>query len=224
MVSFGALASAVAVMVRLRVWRRRRNSGLGPQQEDGAPVKSPITLDAPAFQAHAERTAVGPEQCVLMAETPFCIRNLWQGSFTLIAADLEETLGRANAAASLAVLKAHGVPDAFLLRRELVNLKKACLRTFHDVDKVLEALQRQDSYFFRDTSSGHVRGCFALPRREDVPVDLDAHRSEYESVCHAFQRAKGLVLAMNDARECAVPFARGPCATVCCLAPFTCAP
>ena len=33
------------------------------------------------------------------------------------------------------------MPDAYLLRSELVNLKKACLRTFHDIDRVLEQLQ-----------------------------------------------------------------------------------
>ena len=79
---------------------------------------------------------------------------------------------------------------AFALRKELVNLKKACLRTFHDVDKVIEQLQRQDQYFFRDTSSGHVRGCVALAPLADAPLDLDAHRAEYESVCHCFQRAR----------------------------------
>jgi hypothetical protein len=161
----------------------------------------PVALDAAAFRLHAERTAVGPKQCVLTAETPFLILNMWQGSFSLISADLVATLGDANAAASLRVLTAQGVVAAYALRKELVGLKKACLRTFHDVDKVVEALQRHDQYFFRDTSAMHVAGCFALAPRADAPPDLEAHRAEYERVCACFQRAKGLMVAVNDARD-----------------------
>ena len=192
--SAAVLMAAAAAFILLYHWRRRRKYNL-----KASALSDPTTLSADAFASHAQNTAQ-PNQCVLIAASTHGIRNLWQGSFSLIAADLRATLGHHHAANSLSLLEPC-LADAFALRKELVNLKKACLRTFHDVDKVIEQLQRQDQYFFRDTSSGHVRGCVALAPLADAPLDLDAHRAEYESVCHCFQRAKGLILAMHDARD-----------------------
>ena len=191
--SAAVLMAAAAAFILLYHWRRRRKYNL-----KASAISDPTTFSAAAFASHAQNTAQ-PNQCVLIAASTHGIRNLWQGSFSLIAADLRATLGHHHAANSLSLLEPC-LADAFALRKELVNLKKACLRTFHDVDKVIEQLQRQDQYFFRDTSSGHVCGCVALAPLADAPLDLDAHRAEYESVCHCFQRAKGLILAMHDAR------------------------
>ena len=187
-----AVASAVALLALAALRRRHRRRR---EPEDS------VTIDAAAFQQHALSTSADPAQCVLRAATAFAVNNFWQGSFSLTETDLRATLGPRHAAESTAALVAAGVPDAYRLRKELVNFKKACLRTYHDACKVLETLQRQDQYFFRDTSSGHVRGLCALPLRDDAPVDLETHRAEYASVCHCFQRAKGFVMAINDARD-----------------------
>ena len=203
-VTIGAVSAAMLLLYVAR--RRKRQSETNETSADS----DVLSLGAAAFAEHAASTVSEPEQCVLRAATAFSVRNFWQGAFSLTEDDLVGTLGASHAAKSVAVLKAAGVTDAYMLRKELVNLKKACLRTYHDVDKVAETMQRQDQYFFRDTSSGHVRGCVALPLRADAPIDLDAHHQEYTSICQHFQRAKGLVLAVNDARDftkflCALP-------------------
>ena len=104
-------------------------------------------LDGDAFNAHVRATAAAAEQCVLVAATPHGILNLWQGSFKLIETDLALTLG-SMAKQSVHVLRSAGVFEAYALRRELVNMKKACLRLFHDVERLVHELKRQDQYFF----------------------------------------------------------------------------
>ena len=132
-----------------------RNS-FGDDAEEVPPPLPEAFHDEAAFLAHVRATAVAPEQCVLDA-TPQNIRNHWQGSFKLIATDLALTLGESAADASVAALRAAGVAEAFALRRQLVNMKKACLRLFHDVERLVGELKRQDQYFFKDSPLGHTR-------------------------------------------------------------------
>ena len=148
--------------------------------------------DAASFEARARATSPTSTQCALHAASSHGIRNLWQGSFSLIEDDLGCTLGAKAAAESTAALIAAGVKDAFSLRRELVNFKKACLRLFHDADRVHTDLKRQDMYFFRNTGAGHVRdGCCAVA----------ADGTACAPICETLQRAKGLVVAVHDARD-----------------------
>ena len=164
--------TAAAAAVAFHYWRRRR------------------LLFASVEAAFAR--AGESEQCILHAETAKTIRNLRQGSFALIKTDLTRCLSPACAEASIAALEAAGLPDAFALRRELVNLKKACLRLLHDVERVSDALTRHDMFFFRDTRGGALRdaiGCSGMA----------AHEANYAAVCRSVQRAKGLIVATRDA-------------------------
>ena len=168
-----------------------------------------LSLDSDAFSAHVQ-SASAPEQCVHLARTSHVIKNLWQGSFKLIEDDLKRVLPAAAAEASIAALTTAGVAAAYRLRRELVNFKKACLRLVHDLERLLLSFKRLDSYFFVDTSAGHELGLFAMPARASAARELEADRPRYEHLCGRLQRAKGVLLALRDARDftkllCALP-------------------
>ena len=179
--------AAAAVTVAFHYWRRRRAC----QRLFFASVQD-------AFARAGES-----EQCILHAETAKTIRNLRQGSFALIEADLTRCLPLENTETSIAALKAAGLPDAFALRRELVNMKKACLRLLHDVERVSDDLTRHDMFFFRDTRGGALRDVIGSS-------GMVAHEANYTLVCRSVQRAKGLIVATRDARDftkflCALP-------------------
>ena len=79
------------------------------------------------------------------------ILNYQQGAFALIEDDLARAPPGVDSAASIRVLRrACQLPQVFALRKEPVNFKKACLRLFHDAQKLEKDLQRHEMFFFRD--------------------------------------------------------------------------
>ena len=164
--------TAVLLLASLVVYRRRRLCS-----------QPSLWPDESSFEA-AARAAAPPLQDVYLATCAHSTYNLWQGKFQLVTNDLMLGLGSA-ATSSLSVLEAAGVADMYELRTEVVNLKKTCLRVFHDAERVMLDLTRIDAFFWRDTTQ---------------PAGLMQSR----------QRAKGLVLAIHDARDftkmlCSVP-------------------
>ena len=145
---------------------------------------------------HDHQPAGAP--CVLDVSAKL-ILNYQQGSFALVAEDLAVALDAKESASATDALRGEAcrLPQIFALRRELVNFKKACLRLFHDAQKLEKDLQRHEMFFFRD------RDC-------DRWVEHGAVDPLYERACHWHQRAKGLLLAVHDARDltkmlCALP-------------------
>ena len=146
---------------------------------------------------HAEHQPAGAP-CVLDVSARL-ILNYQQGSFALVADDLAAALEADEILRAIDALRGEAcrLPQIFALRRELVNFKKACLRLFHDAQKLEKDLQRHEMYFFRD------RDC-------DRWVEQGAVDPLYERACCWHQRAKGLLLAVHDARDftkmlCALP-------------------
>jgi hypothetical protein len=117
-----ALAAVGLAAVVALLWRRRRRWSLSSRRCSELPPAA--RAGERAFEAHARATAADPRQCVLQCASARGMMNLWQGSFGLIERDLVLTLGRDAAVHTLTALRAAGVPDAFALRRELVNVKK----------------------------------------------------------------------------------------------------
>lgn len=140
-----------------------------------------------AFESHVRRGSAS--LCVLDACTGN-IRNYHQGSFSLVEDDIRAAFGEDDAAQSLRALRSSGVARCFDLRRELINMKKACLCLFHDAQAVVRQLIRAESYFFQD-------------HPEPLSLcDLSApDRAHYYSICEWLQRAKGLVRVVHDARD-----------------------
>lgn len=123
--------------------------------------------------------------CVLDA-SPTCIHNFARGDFGCVEAELTSGLGAEAMAQSVGALSTAGVQAAFELRRELVAFKKACLFVFHDAQKLEAELQRMELFFFRD--------------READRFLRQQGETEYVLACRWRQRAKGLLLAVHDAR------------------------
>ena len=78
--------------------------------------------------------------------------------------------------------------DAFALRREAVNLKKACLCLFHDAQCLEKELQRQAMFFYQDVS-----------RDEGVATALDdsPHYELHRRVCCSLARAPTLLTPLT---------------------------
>ena len=160
--------------------------------------EDPLAALAADFAARVRSTATCPEQCVLDVHNPQRILNLWQGAFTLIEDDLRRTLGPSGAVMAVSALQDAGIGAAFALRKELINLKKASLRLFHDAERVYTQLRRHDCFFFRDAEDGQVRDC-AAPSAEAGGREREL--AQYESICHWLQRAKALMTVANDQRD-----------------------
>jgi hypothetical protein len=116
------------------------------------------------------------------------IHNYARGHFGYVEQRLVTALGKPAAALSMLVLRQAGVAIAFELRRELVAFKKALLFVFHDAQKLEADLMRMELYFYRDRECDRHR----LEPSEDAAA--------YARACFHRQRAKGLLLAVHDAR------------------------
>ena len=116
------------------------------------------------------------------------IHNYARGHFGYVEQRLVTALGTPAAALSMLVLRQAGVAIAFELRRELVAFKKALLFVFHDAQKLEADLMRMELFFYRDRECDRHR----LEPSEDAAA--------YARACFHRQRAKGLLLAVHDAR------------------------
>ena len=116
------------------------------------------------------------------------IHNYARGHFGYVEQRLVTALGKPAAALSMLVLRQAGVAIAFELRRELVAFKKALLFVFHDAQKLEADLMRMELFFYRDRECDRHR----LEPSEDAAA--------YARACFHRQRAKGLLLAVHDAR------------------------
>ena len=101
--------------------------------------------------------------------------------------------------------------------QELVNFKKACLRLFHDAQKLEKDLQRHEMFFFRDRDCDRwvVQGSIRVSLTPTPTLTLTLALTPaltpirwvedgsvdplYEKACHWHQRAKGLLLVVHDA-------------------------
>ena len=141
------------------------------------------------FAGHVRRECAESSSPCVLDVCAKDILNYPQGSFALIADDLARAPPTVDRAASIRALRrACRLPEVFALRKELVNFKKACLRLLHDAQKLEKDLQRHEMFFFRD------RDC-------DRWVEQGCVDPLYEKACHWHQRAKGLLLAVHDARD-----------------------
>ena len=154
-----------------------------------------MRCEAEEWEAHVRDAAARRVHglCVLDV-APKNILSYNQGAFRLVSTDLEAVLPREMAAGALDVCRAAALPAAFDLRRNLVNLKKVLLHSWHAAEP-LERELRQLSTFWRVDMS-FDKGFVDWPR--------------YREVCVAHMRCKGATHAVFDGRAilkqiCCIP-------------------
>lgn len=110
------------------------------------------------------------------------------GRWALVQRDLRAVLPPQVAEHVLTTCERHAVPDAFAIRRELVNYKKAMLHA-HDAAHRLEKDLRQLVAFFRkvDWNKGDV---------------FFRHSEPHASLCDALAGCSGVLGALQDGRNC----------------------
>jgi len=108
-----------------------------------------LESDAAAWEAYARAACEArvPGECVLDA-SPKTILSYEQGNLSLVARDLTAVFPPTLAREALETCDAAGLGDAFDLRRNVVNLKKVLLHSWHAAEP-LEKELRQLSTFFR---------------------------------------------------------------------------
>ena len=180
----GAIVSGGIVIAAYMYWRQLQMPCVGWKYCNSLPsgVLKDAFPDERTFE-QAARASAPPRQDVFLADAANGTDNLWQGNFKLVEDDLLRGLGANAAPLSIAVLRRAGVADAYALRVELVNLKKACLRLFHDAERLLLDLTRIDAFFWHTAA------------RDALAPD------KLLLLLHCRQRAKGLVTAIHDARD-----------------------
>lgn len=123
--------------------------------------------------------------CVLDA-SPKTIMSYQQGAMTYIRDDLTALLPPQMADAALRACETRGdLANAFELRRNVVNLKKVLLHSWHAAEPLEKELRRLSTFWRHDMcfESGFVH----------------AHR--YREVCVAHMRCKGATHAAFDGRD-----------------------
>jgi hypothetical protein len=139
---------------------------------------------AESFEAVVRKATRASAACVLDC-TCATVHVYSRGSFACVVEELSTALDAGSAAAAVAIARSAGVAAAFEVRRELQNFKKALLIVFHDAQRLERTLQRHELYFFRD------RECDRYHQHVDA---------SYAAACGARQHAKGLLVAIHDAR------------------------
>ena len=177
-----------------------------------------LESDAAAWEAYARAACEArvPGDCVLDA-SPKTILSYEQGNLSLVARDLTAVFPPTLAREALETCDAAGLGDAFDLRRNVVNLKKVLLHSWHAAEP-LEKELRQLSTFFRCVRvvRHHRRRppprpalpcpdpsprSSVSPRRKDMSyengfVNIERHRE----ICVAHMTCKGAAHAVYDAR------------------------
>lgn len=110
------------------------------------------------------------------------------GRWALVQRDLRAVLPPEVAEHVLTVCERHAVPDAFAIRRELVNYKKAMLHA-HDAAHRLEKDLRQLVAFFRKVDWSEGDRFFR-------------HSEPHASLCDALAGCSGVLGALQDGRNC----------------------
>ncbi len=110
------------------------------------------------------------------------------GRWALVQRDLQAVLPSQVADHVLSTCKRHAVPDAFAIRRELVNYKKAMLHA-HDAAHRLEKDLRQLVAFFRKVDWNEGDPFFR-------------HSEPHASLCDALAGCSGVLGALQDGRNC----------------------
>ena len=153
--------------------------------------------DADAFHTHvrAQHRSLSKGPCVLDVGLDNILGFSGFSSFETACLDLRSTLPPHVAAQVVALCEVHGVPDAFRVRRELVNFKKVCLLVAQDAADLELSLKRLCVYFF----------CDLVRTRREAPE----HR-RYVSLSQTLMQCKGALQAVFDARNltkalCSVP-------------------
>jgi hypothetical protein len=122
-----------------------------------------------------------------------------QGRYSLIKRDLALVLAPAAAARVEAAVQAP-LARAFDARREIISLKKICLRLFNEGRFLELALMRLGAFFFVDDDASGVsyeggkRGRY----RDHAWVSSQA---DYQEVSKALHDCRGTLLALQDARD-----------------------
>ena len=114
------------------------------------------------WQAHLARAFLDtPGQSVAdVTTTEVCgLLNFAQGSVDVVHDDLRRILPPDVAARAAEVLRQRGLDDAFTVRRELVNYKKACLNIYRAAAQLDRDL-RQLATFFRGQDDDERDGFF----------------------------------------------------------------
>lgn len=110
------------------------------------------------------------------------------GRWALVQRDLRAALPPEVAEHVLTTCERHAVPDAFAIRRELVNYKKAMLHA-HDAAHRLEKDLRQLVAFFRKVDWSEGDRFFR-------------HSEPHASLCDALAGCSGVLGALQDGRNC----------------------
>ena len=163
--------------------------------------------------------------CILDAE-PHLVHHFAIGAFSLVQHDLQRVLDPSSACAAIEALVASGLRSTFVVRRELVHFKKACLRLLQEVLLVERGLVRHTQYFYRDTRRCAEADCrrdcaqcrkwrasrqreLELCRRDPtaaLPADLlpseceERLTDDYLLVCEQLHGLRGLRIALQDTR------------------------
>ncbi|KAJ1453881.1 hypothetical protein M885DRAFT_618576 [Pelagophyceae sp. CCMP2097] len=139
-----------------------------------------------------------------------------QGKAKLIYKDIELVLGPdATAEAREMCERAEeegglGVAEAYALRTEVVSFKKVCLRLFNEARSVENSLMRLGWYFYidihqrpqpseRQPGQDRIRPSATFGQERDGPwVDYSV---DYATLCQALHSCRGLIAALQEARE-----------------------
>ena len=167
---------------------------MGPPPHD-VPTEA-WTRDTPvdAWRAYVRAAyASNPGQCPLDV-TRDNIFSYNQGSMSFIEQDLTRVLPPSMAAQALDAMDRMKLRDAFDLRRNVVNLKKVLLHSWHTSEPTEKELRRMSTFWRGDMSWANGF------------VDVTRHRE----VCVAHMRCKGAAHAVFDGRVmtkaiCCVP-------------------
>ena len=131
--------------------------------------------------------------------TPLNMLLYEQGRYSLVLRDLEAVLG-GEAADRLDGAVGPVLVRAYDARREVISLKKICLRLFNEGRSAELALVRLCAFFFVDDEATGVayedgkRGRY----RDHAWVASQEH---YEEVCRALHDCRGALLALQDVRD-----------------------
>jgi hypothetical protein len=146
-----------------------------------------LLSDSAQFQALVRnRTAFIPGPCVL----DLCVSNVYRytgySSFDTTMREMHSTLPTELCREIERCALKLTVHDAFAVRNELVNFKKACLHLYHRVQNTDCSLRQYSTLFFCDIVH--------------TPVDDPAHQ-RYSELCGATMQCKGYMRVVADMRQ-----------------------
>ena len=114
-----------------------------------------LSCDAASWEAHARASCVSravSSECVVDV-SPKTILNFAQGSHALVEADVRAVFPPRLASLALrAIARVARLPEAFALRRNVVNLKKVLLHGWHESEPLEKELRRMSTFWRSDMS------------------------------------------------------------------------